>query len=1610
MGAAFDRLHRDVQRKLHEMKWTELNATQVDAIDHLLGAEPTDCVISAPTAGGKTEAAFLPVVSSLAAQPPGGLGAMYIGPLKALINDQFRRVEDLCARLALPVHRWHGDVSDTQRKAFLAAPAGILLITPESLEAMFVLRPTAMPGLFGRLRYIVIDEMHAFLGGVRGAQLISQLHRLRSRTGADPLRIGLSATLGDPDAAGRWLRPDGRRVRLIAQTAGGSEIALRVRGFWREPAPAESEEEEEVRDEALVEAARSLLLAARGKTNLVFANSKSLIETLADELYEQARALGLPDEIVVHHGSLSKESREHAEERLRADRPCTAVCSNTLEMGIDIGAIDEVVQVSAPWSVASLVQRLGRSGRRPGSRRVLRGYFIEEKADANLGFWRRLHLDFVRGIAMIELLLERFVEAPSCDRAHLSTLVQQILSTLAETGGIRAHDLYDRVVSSGAFHGVGKAQLAAILRELGARDLLTQLPDQTLVLGLAGQRLVGHYSFYAAFRASVDFQVLHGTRLIGLLPETSIPPAGEHVILAGRRWLVQDVDPDRKQLHVIPSRGRRPPRFVRGAGDVDPRVHERMRDLLLGASEPPYLDETALEILRHGRESARVLDPGRLLYPLDNGVRVLLWGGTRLHRTLILAFIAAGLKVSSESDVGFDVSGDRDAIADVLRSLAAADGLALAEVAERRFAAKVTEGDKFDEYLPVDLWRRAYVAERLDVPAARQVATRLLEEIGRAETSVALERAVAPALQPPSPALIESVAAPRANEPSEPEPRQLEGLRLVFDPAIDRGGWPGALRDQDAVVGVAWLGPLGLLARLELELGLGGNHPPALLRIAELARTLAGSDGWWRASYDADPLSTCERLLRDRDTLAMWGWRGEPVSERLATLWTSTVTARPGLPDRLEAVRHALARRRPDIDVIELATPFDLLEPAWRAVFAALAEAGVQLSERPAVAASSTGDLARARDPGFTLAGDGSLVLLRAQGPLAAADEVAAWLASLPDRAGVVIVGADEVLDAALQRHGLPRTGASTEAPASLALVRLVISAAFEPMDPRDLHALLCMDPGPVPRQVARGLIAALREWPSRRAPAWRTALAEGVARCDVAWRADVEQRLAAFLTPVARRDERVPAGKIVRRLRVLGSWARSRLHATPDLVALARVVDDACTLIGDDGSCGLVALERLCDELDDASRVVAAEVGLAAVSEPGAVLGPAHTIVWWGFTRDTAPRPHRPRLSGAEREGLQALGVAPPDTGHAMRAEAMRWRRPLMCAARHLVLVCPRTDDAGEPSFPHPLWDELRASMRDGERLDCLERSRLPGHRVVVALCTRPSPATTVQVPVPLSLRAVESPSSLERLLGCSVAWALQYHGRVYDGFGAALGAPGPWLFGSLAHHVLGESLRTGVRDADAAAARAREMMVRELPGLCESLELPLYQLERTTLQHAIVTSARELGRLLEQTGAVVRGAEVAVRGAWDGLTMQGNADLMLAEPDMIIDLKWGISGQREKMEKGTALQLAAYAATQVTAHEVLYLSLRTQELLGTAGCRVPGARRVGAVTAAETWSAGLVTVGRRRAELAAGSLHAPAADGSKVVQGLGPDALTVAPSCKYCRYGVLCGQAPCR
>lgn len=851
-----------------------------------------------------------------------------------------------------------------------------------------------------------------------------------------------------------------------------------------------------------------------------------------------------------------------------------------------------------------------------------------------------------------------------------------------------------------------------------------------------------------------------------------------------------------------------------------------------------------------------------------------------------------------------------------------------------------------------------------------------------------------------------------------------KGLRILFDPAIDRGGWPGVVGGRRAAAGRVWLGPVGLLERLEVELGLAAPWPGTLERACAFAEQLRERDDtaedadWWRASFEADALGTAERLLRDRDLLVSHGWRGEPAGARLDALWAASADAPPGPVDRVSAVTAALAARDVDIERVRTASPLATLDPGWRALFARLAERGTRVEETAAPASSGPGDLGRAQaalaDGGrLSPEGDGALVLLRPHGPVAAADQVAALLAERAGAHGLdgaLVVGADDVLDAALACHGLPRTGGGETEPASAALVALVIEAAFRPMDPADLHALLCLQPGPVPRAVASGLVRALRDLPARGTAVWRQALDSGLERIDAERRERVRVRLDALLEPAGPRDGRLAVADLDRRLRALATWARGRLESVESLAACALTAEALGRAARSLGAEALTRIELRRLAADVAPRLATpAEAGVAHVALPGAVLGQAKLVVWWDFTRDRAPRAQRLRLSERERTALAAADVAVPDAGVAMHAEALRWRRPLVHARKQLILVAPSSDVTGERAFPHPLWDELVAAAGGARRLAPLKTRAIQVPARVVASQPIGAPATSVRVPAGLTLREEESPSSLETLLGCSLAWTFRYPSSLAPGLASGPPPPGPLLFGRLAHHLLAEVFRAGSTTPGELRGHAEAFVDAELDRICESLALPRRQVERTRVRQAVVRSAERLGELLAATGATVRGTEIDAEATLAGVGIRGRADLVLNDPDVVLDLKWGRSTSREHLRRGTALQLAAYAELFTVEHrrpETAFFVLDRQELLGEHASALPTARTPGSHRVADIWRAAEAAIHARVGELERGVLAAPAADGTDVGAGLAGGEITIEPRCGYCAFDGLCGR----
>ncbi len=730
---AFERLARPIQRILWDMRWPSLRPVQEDAIHEILGSE-ADLIISAQTAAGKTEAAFLPILSRMHENPADSVQTLYVGPLKALINDQFRRLERLCERAEIPVHRWHGDVDASRKKALVAKPSGVLLITPESIESLMINRTTSLARMFRSLQFVVIDEIHALVGSERGTHLRSLLFRLRRYVQEDYRIIGLSATLGDRKVAfpiyKRWMRPDvDRSVELLHVPPGDKRILYKIYAYTRTGTANEGKQPDDADQSAMPPGlSDDMYEHFAGSKNLIFANSKSDVEQFADALNASCRKQRRPEEFLVHHGSLSKEIREFTEREMQGRRPRTTVCSSTLELGIEIGNVTAVGQIEPPWSVGSQVQRLGRSGRGVDEPQCMRVYVREDVLEAKATLVDRLYPKLLRSIAISELMLQDppWVEPPQIDAFDLSTLAHQIMSVLAETGGCQASEVFDRLCSRGAFRAIDAQLYTGVLRSLGTHEIVEQMDQGDLILAPKGEAIVNHYSFYSAFARNIEYSVVYGSVLIGTLPALFLPQVDDHFLLAGRRWQVVSVDDDRKQVTVKPAHGKKPPKFYGGAGEIHPRIREMMREVVLCDRRFKCLNATAARLLGDARatalraglkeQSLTALSPTKCLW--------FTWTGTKIQRTLCLIADSVGIS-AIDRDVAIELNA---AAPEVIQKLQQAlhesiDPVSLAA----RLPAKQTR--KLDELIAVPLLVQSLAHDALDIRGAESV-VRGLEKVG----------------------------------------------------------------------------------------------------------------------------------------------------------------------------------------------------------------------------------------------------------------------------------------------------------------------------------------------------------------------------------------------------------------------------------------------------------------------------------------------------------------------------------------------------------------------------------------------------------------------------------------------------------------------------------------------------------------------------------------------------------------------------------------------------------------------------------------------------------------------------------------------------------------
>lgn len=719
----FNRLAPFIQDFIYQNKWEELRGIQVAACEVIFDSDD-NLLLSSGTASGKTEAAFLPVLTDLFYRPANSVGIVYISPLKALINDQFKRLEQLLLDSHIPVCKWHGDASLSQKDKLLKNPQGLLQITPESLESLITNKRGACLSLFSDLRYLIIDEVHYFMRDARGLQLLCVLERLMQLTGITPRRIGLSATLGDVSLAQNWLNTGtGRLCAAPVTEEGKRRIGLHLERFVNY-ADERDTENSDASDDTVSTGADSgdrehyqyLFQKTLDKKTIIFTNSREETELVMANLKQIAQKNKAPDVYRVHHGNISALIRESTEDEMKsAAEKIVTGATVTLELGIDIGSLDQAVQVGAPLTVSSFAQRLGRCGRRGQTPQLLFTFVesIKIHSDDTLG---PINWDFIRTIAIIELYTKEHWLEPIPPQNHAYNLLyHQTMSCLKSNGEMSPAGLAQAVLSLGCFKNISQADYKRLLLHLIDIEQLQRSENGGLIIGREGEKIVSSYKFLTVFLSTDYLLVKDENRTIGTVDK--VYPVGIRFALAGLAWETVDVNIKSKVIFVKPVPGIS---VVDWDVDFTMELHtvlvRKIRSILKTNGAYPYLSQSCQERLseiQYITRNSGILD--NLVTPLsEKKYAVFPWVGTRqlltLHYALLQKQVKSKLPWITCIYLEVIFSGSKEElegiIADILRSDLDLYTLPLPE--------KVQISGKYNEFIPFDLLRKQFIEDYLD--------------------------------------------------------------------------------------------------------------------------------------------------------------------------------------------------------------------------------------------------------------------------------------------------------------------------------------------------------------------------------------------------------------------------------------------------------------------------------------------------------------------------------------------------------------------------------------------------------------------------------------------------------------------------------------------------------------------------------------------------------------------------------------------------------------------------------------------------------------------------------------------------------------------------------
>ena len=603
-----------------------MRPTQLQAIEPILSG--LHCLLLAPTAGGKTEAAIIPVLSRMLTHAWPGVSVIYVCPIKALLNNLEQRLSHYAGLVGRRVAVWHGDVSQSQKNHALKDAPDIILTTPESLEGMLVSTRIDRKVWFGNLRVVIADELHAFAADDRGWHMRAVLHRLQQYVPHEMQRLGLSATVSNPEELLNWFAPTG--VKKVVGTAAVSTDADVTVDFVG----------------SLVNAGTVIARLHRGSKRLVFCDSRSSAEQLTSMLRGQdVRAF-------LSHASLSHSERKLAETAFSEEKDCVIVATSTLELGIDVGDLDHVIQIDAPSTVSSFLQRMGRTGRRAGSQRSC--LFLCTNDDS-----------LMLAMGICRLWGEAWVEAAYPPPEPWAIVAQQAMAATLERSQWPRQELVALLL--GAFPESGQQGISEVINHIVQTGYLTDT-DGVLQIGPMTEKQFGrsHYKdLLASFSGAQLLLGRFGNMEVGYIDPTMLTGEKQDrlILLAGKSWRITEVDWKRRTVWLKPAKEGGKARW-KGTGRTLSREIAQgiLRALREGTQGPTVISKRAsLQIEQILEEVPDTGSVGTLAVTRSEsgGARLWTFGGTRANRT-IAKQIQSLVEVRRIDAIGVDLKNPID--------------------------------------------------------------------------------------------------------------------------------------------------------------------------------------------------------------------------------------------------------------------------------------------------------------------------------------------------------------------------------------------------------------------------------------------------------------------------------------------------------------------------------------------------------------------------------------------------------------------------------------------------------------------------------------------------------------------------------------------------------------------------------------------------------------------------------------------------------------------------------------------------------------------------------------------------------------------------------------